>query len=44
MPLVSNSLRADTHTNTHTDVCTEAILRNQVQAASRRPKAGTRLI
>ena len=29
MPLVINSLGADTHTNTRTDVCTETILRNQ---------------
>ena len=43
MPLVSNSLRADTHTNTHTDVCTETILRNQMQAGCK-PVAGTRLI
>ena len=32
-PLVINSLGADTHTNTHTDIRTETILRNQARAS-----------
>ena len=36
MPLVINSFRGGhTHTNTHTDVCTETILRNQVSVRHR---------
>ena len=35
MPLVTNSLGADTQTHTHTDVCTETILRNQVRPGHR---------
>ena len=33
-PLVINNLGADTHTNTHTEVRTEAILRNQARAGA----------
>ena len=32
MPLVINSLGADTQTRTHTDILTEKILRNQAHA------------
>ena len=35
MLLVINSLAADTHANTHTDVRSETILRNQVSASHR---------